>query len=142
MKMLRIETLEKGWCDKDRVMLHAAFQLLVDFVEKEKPGEIVDWGHDPEHQHAWQEIQALYEWWTRTRPARKDPLEEKGLKRPPIRWKKVPGSDLSQLVDYDRKNYPEYEDAVAQHQRLENEWHDEDQRNFHRLVEVRGFLWT
>ena len=48
--MLRIQTLEKGWCDKDRVMLHAAFQLLVDFLEKEKPDEIVDWSHDADHE--------------------------------------------------------------------------------------------
>jgi hypothetical protein len=32
-----------GWCDKDRIMLHAVFQLLVDFVEQEKPDQIVDY---------------------------------------------------------------------------------------------------
>ena len=98
MKILKIHTLEKGWCDKDRVLLHAAFQLLVDFVEKERPAEIVDWNADKKHADAWKEIQALYRWWTQKRPARKDPLDEKGLKCPPIRWKKVPGTDLHQLL--------------------------------------------
>lgn len=39
MKILKIHTLDKGWCDKDYIMLHAAFQILVDFVEKEKPDQ-------------------------------------------------------------------------------------------------------
>lgn len=142
MKILKIDTLDKGWSDKDRVMLHAAFQLLVDFVEKERPGQIVGWNSGPEHKHAWKEIRALYKWWTRTRPARKGPLMQKGLKRPPMRWKKVPGSHCRQLVDYDRRKYPEFEQVVKQHRCLEAKWEEEDQRNFHRLVEVRGFLWT
>ena len=35
--ILRIESLKEGWCDKDHVLLHACFQLLSDFVEKEMP---------------------------------------------------------------------------------------------------------
>ena len=35
--LLKIESLDKGWCDKDHVLLHACFQLLTDFVEKEMP---------------------------------------------------------------------------------------------------------
>jgi hypothetical protein len=62
MRVLKIHTLEKGWCDKDYVMLQAVFQLLVDFVEKEKPDQIVDWNFDPEHKNAWKEIRSLYRW--------------------------------------------------------------------------------
>ena len=39
MKVLKIHTLEKGWCDKDYLLLHTAFQILVDFVENEKPDQ-------------------------------------------------------------------------------------------------------
>ena len=46
MKRLKITTLDKGWHDKDEVLLHAAFQLLADFVEKEQPEKIVDWDSD------------------------------------------------------------------------------------------------
>jgi hypothetical protein len=35
--ILKIESLGNGWCDKDHVLLHACFQLLSDFVEKEMP---------------------------------------------------------------------------------------------------------
>jgi hypothetical protein len=79
MKILKIHTLEKGWCDKDYVMLHAAFQILVDFIEQEKPDQIVDWNSDPEHKRAWREIRLLYRRWAQGRPARRSPLDEKGF---------------------------------------------------------------
>jgi hypothetical protein len=56
MKILKIHTLEKDWCDKDYAMIHAVFQLLADFVEEEKPDQIVDWNSDPEHKRAWSKI--------------------------------------------------------------------------------------
>ena len=49
MKRLKISTLDKGWHDKDEVLLHAAFQLLADFVEGERPEKIVDWDFDEQH---------------------------------------------------------------------------------------------
>jgi hypothetical protein len=60
MKTLKIESLQKGWSDKDEMMLHACFQLLKDCVEKEKLFE-----------HSWKFVKSkngkiikeLYEWW-------------------------------------------------------------------------------
>ena len=49
MRYLKIHTLKKGWCGKDEILLHATFQLLVDFVEQEKPGQIIDWEADELH---------------------------------------------------------------------------------------------
>jgi hypothetical protein len=139
-KSLRIATLEKGWRDKDSVMLHAAFQILADFVEQERPDKIVDWDAEPRHRRAWKEIRSLYEWWTRKRPSRRSPLDAKGLKRPPMRWKKVPGSNCRQLVRYDRKKYAAYDAALKRHWRLEARWDEEDQACLHRLVDIRPFL--
>ena len=56
MKYLKIHTLKKGWQDHDSIMLHAAFQILADFIELEKPDEIVDWNSDDSHKKAWKEI--------------------------------------------------------------------------------------
>ena len=142
MKMLKIRTLGSGWCDKDHLMLHAVFQLVVDFVEQEKPDRIVDWNADPEHKHAWKEIRSLYRWWTKTRPARRSPLDDKRLKTPPMRWKKVPGTGNRELVDYDKGKYAAYDAALKKHGRLEKTWDEEDQRNLHRLIEIRQFLWS
>ncbi len=142
MKLLKIQTLAKGWCDKDEVLLHAAFQLLVDFVEQEHPAKVTDWTWNAERRRAWKEIASLYRWWKEQRPARKSPLDDKNLHKPPFRFKKVPGTALLTLVDVDRKKYAEYYRALKKDWALEQKWVEEDQRNLHRLVEIRGFLWT
>ena len=142
MKVLRIRTLDKGWWDRDHVLLHAAFQLLTDFIEQEKPDQIVDWGSDPKHKQAWKEIRFLYRWWTRTRPARRSPLDVKGLKKPPTRRKMVPASGYCRLLPYDRKKYAAYDAALKRLWRLETKWEAEDQKCLHRLIDIRQFLWT
>ena len=142
MKYLKIKTLEKGWHDKDEVLLHAAFQILTDFIEQETPEEIVDWNSDELHKKAWKEIKSLYKWWKEIRPSRTSPLDEKNLIAPPLKFKKIRGSDLSEMVEPDKKKYAEYYRALEKHRKLETKWNEEDQRNLHRLIEIRGFLWT
>lgn len=142
MITLQIKTLKKGWHDKDEIILHAAFQLLCDFIEKEKPERTVDWNWNKLHKEAWKEIQALYKWWKVTRPARKGPLDDEKLRRPPMRFKKIPGSNNLTMVEPDKKKYAPYYRALKLQSKLEKRWEEEDQRNLHRLVEIRGFLWT
>lgn len=62
--ILTIDSLDKGWRDKDSVMLHACFQLLTDCIEKEKllTGHI-DWEADDKHREAQKELHELYSWW-------------------------------------------------------------------------------
>lgn len=138
---LKIHTLKKGWHDKDEILLHAAFQLLVDFIEEEHP-ERIGWSADKVHRQAWREIKSLYKWWKKERSARRSPLDDKKLLKPALKFKKVPGSKFSQLVEPDKRKYSAYYRALRKHARLEKQWYEEDQRNLHRLIEVRGFLWT
>jgi hypothetical protein len=139
MKHLKIHTLEKGqWYDRDIVLLHIAFQVLVDFIEQEKPNEIVDWQHDELHRNAWSEITQLYKWWKEERPNRHDPLDN--VASPPVDEYVIAAE--GKLAFPEREKYPEYYAAVDKSSELENEWHEEDQRNLHRLIEVRPFLWT
>ncbi len=142
MKYLKIKTLEKGWHDKDEILLHAAFQILTNFVEEEKPGEVIVWTSDGLHKKAWKEIQSLYKWWTDTRPARTSPINDKKLKTPPFKFKKIPGTDLREMVQPDKNEYAEYYRALSKHAKLETKWLEEDQKNLHRLIGIRGFLWT
>ena len=142
MRYLKINTLEKGWYDKDEVLLHAAFQLLIDFIEQEKPDKIVDWNANELHRKVWKEIKLLYKWWKKGRPARKSPLEDKRIKHPPWKFEKVPGSDLRKMIGPDRKKYANYYRALDEHWKLEQKWEKEDQRNLHRLIDIRKFLWT
>ena len=62
--LLKIESLNEDWCDKDHVMLHACFQLLKNCVENEKllDGHI-DWDFNAQYKEAKNELQALYDWW-------------------------------------------------------------------------------
>jgi len=142
MRYLKINTLEKGWGDKDEVLLHAAFQLLKDFIEQEKPDKIVDWNANELHRKAWKEIVLLYNWWKKERPARKSPLEDKRIKHPPLKFEKIPGSDLRKRIEPDKKKYTNYYCALEEHWKLEQKWEKEDQRNLHRLIDIRKFLWT
>jgi hypothetical protein len=142
MRYLKINTLEKGWYDKDEVLLHAAFQLLIDFVEQEKPDKIVDWNANELHRKAWKEIKLLYNWWKKERPARKGPFDNKRIKHPPLKFEKVPGSDLRKMIEPDRKKYASYYRALGEHWKLEQKWEKEDQHNLHRLIDIRKFLWT
>ena len=142
MRYLKINTLEKGWYDKDQVLLHGAFQLLIDFVEQEKPDKIVDWNANELHRKAWKEIKLLYNWWKKERPARKSPLEDKRIKHPPLKLEKIPGSDLCKMVEPDKRKYASYYRALREHRKLEQKWEEEDQCNLHRLIDIRKFLWT
>ena len=112
MRYLKIHTLKKGWCDKDEILLHAAFQLLVDFVEQEKPGQIIDWEADELHKKAWKEIMSLYRWWKKERPARKSPLDDKRIKKPPLKFEEIPGTDLSRMIEPNKKKYAKYYQAL------------------------------
>jgi len=139
---LLIRTLKAGWHDKDTVILHAVFQLLVDFVEQEQPDKYIDWNHDSTLKQAWKEIRSLYRWWTTTRPNRRDPLDDKKIVRPPLRFEKIAGTTFSRSVPPDTKKYAAYYRTLKRHARLEQKWREEDQRNLHRLIEIREFLWT
>lgn len=139
MKYLKIHSLAKGqWYDRDTVLLHAAFQILVDFMEQERPGEITNWEHDPLHSNAWRELTQLYRWWKEERPSRRDPLDD--VPHPPD--EEYIFTEDRQLIFPDRAKYPEYYAAMSKSTDLEVEWLEEDQRQLRRLIEVRPFMWT
>ncbi len=141
MKLLKLRGLPDHWIDKDHLILHAAFQCLRDFMERERPERII-WNDDPRSAKAWREIRYLYRWWTKIRPNRREPLNAKGLKCPPMKFEPVPGKPYSLCVPYDKKKYRPYLRALSRQAALEKRWLDEDQRNLHCLVAIRPYLWT
>jgi hypothetical protein len=62
--LLEIKTLKGDWADKDFVMLHACFQLLVNCIEEENllVGHI-DWNENDAVRKAKIVIEELYFWW-------------------------------------------------------------------------------
>jgi len=119
VKLLRIQTLDKRWYDRDEVLLHTAFQVLVDFIECENPDKTIDWNAEGVYQHVWKGIKSLYKWRKETRPARRCPLDDKKLAIPPLKFRKIPGSDLSEVVVLEKKKYSAYYRALKRYSQLE-----------------------
>lgn len=69
--MLLIESLPDEWVDADIVMLHACFQLLKDFVEKELE---LDETRDSE-------VLELYDWWMERAASNNDEQDNIMLER-------------------------------------------------------------
>ena len=114
-----IKTLSPDYHDKDDIYLHACFQILVDWVEREKG---LDWwnpdGKGAVHE-AHLEFKALYDWWTIERPKR---------------YIEPPGTVL---LTGDGK-IEESNNTVY----VENVWDNEDQEKLERLTKLRNSLWT
>lgn len=70
--VLHIKTLSEGWIDPDLLMLHACFQVLSDFLEKENPFGLISWDHDEEHKEVKTEIIFLYDWWQKRKILEED----------------------------------------------------------------------
>ena len=138
---LILKDLKKNseWCDKDRVLLYACFQILVDFIEKEKPQTIVDYKHDLEHRRQWKELQAIYRYWKKDRP-RLERESDKALMKAGLEMVDKPGSIIGrasqeiQITVKDKK-------AHRLHDRLYDKLHRLDDEMLQRLINIRHHLW-
>jgi len=67
MRILKINSLpsikEHSWIDRDYIMLHACFQILQDFVEKEDAITYYDTYDDKTYENFVSELKELYGWW-------------------------------------------------------------------------------
>lgn len=143
---LRIRTLPPTWTDRDQVLTHAMFQVLSDFMEKEKAAEVIDWvGSSEEHAHAWKEIQELYEWWNNVY------LKFDVWKEAPIRDEFEPKTSFipvsNGLSRIDQKwdsedGRKEWEADWDRHTALEEDMERQLTENCIRLIKVRKHLWT
>jgi len=60
---IKIKTLGPTWHDRDYLLAHAMFQILDDFITRERPDEIIDWDSDKEHRWARDKMDELINWW-------------------------------------------------------------------------------
>lgn len=60
LKITTLPTAKEAWIDRDMIMLHACFQLLVDFVEKEDG--LNHWSYES-YKEPMDELRCLYDWW-------------------------------------------------------------------------------
>lgn len=140
--------LRPGYYDIGHRILHASFQLLKDFVEKEKPFDHIDWDHDEDHKNAASEIKALYQWWTVDYPARSSLVDQVGRSERPKGlddWSTSPDGGASYGPKEARLSeitYPKYHAALRLQWDREADWEREEEENLCRLAKIRRFLWT
>jgi hypothetical protein len=154
--VIKIKTLKPGYYDKDTQMLHACFQLLTDFVEKELAGmhlhtsrykvrseqgpaaglAYLDWEiNAPETQGTGQEIVAkekreLYLWWVVSRPSRIDPWTDPSI------WGTSPDFRIDGEIN---DEWRRVSDKAAA---LEQTYTDEDDAMLLRLITIKNNLWS
>jgi hypothetical protein len=140
--ILKLTALKKNneWCDKSRVLLYACFQILVDFIEKEKPQRIVDYKHDKEQKKQWKELQTLYRYWKIDRPRLEKEMDralEKSSKKNKMEFGPSKDGGLTGEVIFITKD----KKARNLYWRLEDKIGQKDDEMLQRLINIRHHLW-
>ncbi len=139
---VRIRSLPPTWTDRDEILIHGMFQVLSDYMEKEKPEDSIDWSWCSEHAHAWKEMQELYDWWNNVY-LKFDVWEEA-----PIREFEPTISTTSEGNRVSTYNHPSeehrkgWEADWTRHKALEEDMERQLTENCIRLVKIRQYLWT
>lgn len=120
-----------GWIDSDEQILHAMFQILVDFIEQE--ADIIDWAADAKHQKIYNELRLLYDWWIKSRPDRDS---------------SYPHTDdfgFDNIFGDNARKHPGYKswrDACEKKEERDREYELEDTEMLIRLITIRQYMWT
>ena len=149
--------LDHTWIDRTELLPHAMFEILSDFVENEcSPGHIEWYGEgahtievNGEERYVRDELQEIYEWWHVTfqkeYPKKEDELWKEAKHFTPT--KEFHPTENEHLVEWRFEwDNPEAEETynriMSELQELENQAKKEMNDYMHRLVNVRGSLWT
>ena len=157
INVVRIPTLPPTWTDADSRVLHGLFAILVDVVEKEDIFNHNAYWED--WKDGLQEIAQLYDWWKNKRPLRQDPTDwwvaqcaKEGLDKafhyehdaPP-----APEDGEPKVIGLISRKVWRSSEAEARHRELllqssdmERQQEAEDDEMLHRLIDIRGYLWT
>jgi len=165
--VVKVKTLPKSWCDRDELMYHAVFQILVDFVEKECKGtlKIYDLEEERKSIHTRcgtefiegqlkfykesndinDEMMKLYNWWKNERPLRetKDPLN-RIFEAPEYIFNESEPEGCFTL-EYKFKSEElktEYYQCAKEHSKFVADCAKEDEEMFQKVIKTRKYLWT
>lgn len=145
----KVESLNRSYCDPREFLLHANFQVLKDYVEKEKALEIIDWDWNETHSAVGKEIRHLYYWWTVVYPNRPRPyggvfqgrrfVEDEAENDPlGLGTVDIPGVSGKRMGAFTE----EYHEYTLEQDALDEAQMKEEQEMLHRLIDIREYLWT
>lgn len=119
-----------GWLDRSEGLLFVNMAMLVEFVEKEHPFEMIDWDADEPHLEAAKELREIYEWWTIKRKIEHDEHEQ----RFDVAYEDCPS------LPYEPT--PEQQKVHETLQVEEDKLDQKDTDMLIRLIKVRGSMWV
>lgn len=141
------------WTDRCSLIRHAVFQILVDFVEKERPFEHFN-TEESGNKNEWVELKSLYDWYKNFKEFDTIEYEEKLLGYNPYDRHHFK-TDFTPIDEYgvddwgDPNMYSwdvdttaeEHAALLAAHEK-EKEWEQEFTDKAKRVVDLWGMLWT
>lgn len=139
--VLKIRTLPPTWNDRDNVLVHAMFQILHDFVHKEKIDEHVDWDSDTKHREARDKMDEILNWWENTYLIfdEHEGLEFDWQKKPyDDMWVKCEDSDSYELKPSTEHDNELYKIVWAREKQMRKDLN----KKLKELIDIKDYLWT
>lgn len=128
---LTLRSLSADYQNPYEVMLHSVFQILVDFVEKEKPWDYINWESDDGHKKASDTFKEAYAYWKKKRPI----LVKNYEKTVSASVKNFDFGSMTFITKSDRK-------LIALSVRQEKFIDGQDKKYMKALLDVRKYMWT
>lgn len=138
--VLKIKTLGPTWNDRDHLLCHAMFQILDDFIVKEKIDDIIDWDSDPEHRQARDKMGHLI-WWWKNIYLKFDAWQgiELGYSFGDDMF--IPCKDYPEM--YEMKPFtPEQQEKMNIINKKELDIEQELEKKLRELLDIRKYMWT
>jgi len=131
--------LENGrWWDTDSRMLYGLMSLLIEYIEKEKAFERIEWNSDEYHKKAYEEMVAIRDWWLNYDNRQKEISDALTV------WHdaKFTSGEDDWIEDINREDTLEQKALSDKLHGLEGGLLQEEEEMMIRLIKIRGFLWT
>ena len=126
------------WYDTDTRMLYGMMNLLVEFIDKEKPFEHIDWDYDDFHKGIRDEFLAIRAWWDNYQK-RCEEIEQALTAWHDERFKDAGDKWLERMNE---SSTPEAERLSEIHNEMEEKLKEEETDMLIRLVKIKECLWT
>lgn len=131
--VIKIRSLSPTWHDTDVLLEESIEQLYVDFIEKEKPFETVDYDYDERTKNQKKILEKIYNY------IKKDKSEmQKQIEKLYDEARTHNKGDILEMLDPDAKTSNIYQEIY----KLENQLYIKTSENLASIIVYRSYLWT